>query len=272
MQNLIYFFARFGNFILFLLLEIYCVYLIVNYNKTQNAIFINSSNIITGYLYDRSEELSKYYKLSETADSLAHENARLRQKIDILSVETANTNSTPDSLLCMYDYYSAKIIKNSYALRDNILLINKGKKQGIESGMGVFTEKGIIGIVKNTSENFSNVVSILNSQSKISVSILNKGYFGTLSWPGFKANYHEILDLPKHASIEKGDTIITSGYSSIFPEGIIIGKIDGFEIESGSNFYTISVELFEDMTKTKYIYILNNRFKEELKELENLQI
>lgn len=272
MQNLIYFFARFGNFILFLFLEIYCVYLIVNYNKTQNAIFINSSNIITGYLYDKSEELSKYYKLSETADSLARENARLRQKIDILSVKPADTATVADSTLQIYDYYSAKIIKNSYALRDNILLINKGRSQGIESGMGVFTERGIIGIVKNTTKNFSNVVSILNSQSKISVSILNKGYFGTLSWPGFKASHHEILDLPKHASIEKGDTVITSGYSSVFPEGILIGRIEDFEIESGSNFYTISVELFEDMTKTKYVYILNNRFKEELRQLENIEI
>lgn len=272
MQNLIYFFARFGNFILFLILEIYCVYLIVNYNKTQNAIFVNSSNIFTGYVYDRSEELSKFYKLSEIADSLAAENARLKRKVDVLSLVSSELEEVCDTTMAMYDYYSAKIIKNSFAQRDNILLIDKGSKQGIESGMGVFTANGIIGIVKNTSPNYSNVVSILNSQSKISVSVRSKGYFGTLSWPGFQANYHEILDLPKHAGIEIGDTIITSGYSSIFPEGIMIGKIDEFEVESGSNFYSISVELFEDMTKTKYVYILNNQHKEELEELQNSDI
>jgi rod shape-determining protein MreC len=265
MRNLFYFLAKFGNFILFLLMEVYCIYLIVNYNQAQKSIYINSSNVLSGYLYKRKESVEKFYSLAETADSLAAQNARLMtevQKWKATLTQSDTVYSGHDSLT--FQYQSAKILKNSIAAKNNILLIDKGTKHGLERGMGVISAHGIVGIISNTSANYATVISMLHSHSKISVAIKNKDYFGTLQWPGENPLLHSIDDIPKHAEIQLGDTLITSGYSLIFPPNLPIGIVSDKNINGGSNFYQLQIKLFEDLSKIKYTYVVENKAAEEI--------
>lgn len=273
MQNLFYFFARFGNFILFLLLEIFCIYLVVNYNKSQREIFVNSSNIVTSHVYEKREEFTRFYRLNAIADSIALENARLRERLSQYELRDAENGVIVDwdTIYTQHYFVPAKIVKNSIALTDNILLINKGVEDSINQGMGVISDKGVVGIIRNTKEKYSNVLSINHTKSRISISIRGKDYFGNLSWSGNNPNIHHVNDLPVHAEVEKGDTIVTSGFSSIFPPDIPVGTVSAIERIGGSNFYTTEVKLFEDMTKVKYVYIVGNRDKEEIAELEELE-
>jgi rod shape-determining protein MreC len=268
MRNLFYFLAKFGNFILFLLMEVYCIYLIVNYNQAQKSIFINSSNIFSGYLYKRKESVEKFYSLAETADSLAAQNARLMteiQKWKSSQMQNDTVYSGQDSLT--FQYQAAKILKNSIASKNNILLIDKGSAQGLERGMGVISARGIVGIVSNTSQHYATVISLLHSQSKISVAIKNKDYFGTLQWQGDNPLFHSINDIPKHAEIQLGDTVTTSGYSFIFPPNLPIGIVSDKSIDGGSNFYQLQIKLFEDLSKIKYTYVVQNKAAQEINRL-----
>lgn len=273
MQNLFYFFARFGNFILFLLLEIFCIYLIVNYNKSQRDIFINSTNIFASHIYEKREEFTRFYRLNALADSIALENARLRERISQYELRDAEHGISVewDTVYTQHFFVPAKIVKNSITLSDNILLVNKGSRDSVEQGMGVITDKGVVGIVRNVKDNYSNVLSINHTKSRISIAVKGKDYFGNMSWGGNNPNIHNVNDLPVHAEVEKGDTIVTSGFSSIFPPDVPIGIISSIERLGGSNFYTTEVELFEDMSNVKYVYIVGNRDKNEITELEGLE-
>jgi rod shape-determining protein MreC len=268
MRNLFYFLAKFGNFILFLLMEVYCLYLVINYNHAQKSIYINSSNLLSGYIYKKKESVEKFYSLAETADSIALQNARLITALQKLK----SKNIAVDSLSVLHDslgfhFQSAIILKNSIGLKNNVLLIDKGSKHGVKRGMAVISANGIVGIVSNTSQHYATVLSILHSQSKVSTAIKNKDYFGTLQWPGESPLYHTINDIPKHADIQIGDTLITSGYSLIFPPNLPIGLIINKSIDGGSNFFQLEIKLFEDLSKIKYIYIVENKASEEINTL-----
>ncbi len=148
------------------------------------------------------------------------------------------------------------------------MTINRGLKEGVRHGMGVVDDAGIVGIVDNTSPSFSRVLSILHGSSRISASLKSSGYFGTLVWRGFNPTKMSLEAIPKHAVIHSGDTVQTSGYSHIFPQGITIGIVDTFWIDGGSNFYTIDVNLNNDLSKTDQVYVVQNLIKGELDSLE----
>jgi len=151
----------------------------------------------------------------------------------------------------------------------NIISINKGISDGITPNSAVIGPEGIIGITFKCSPHFSTVVSILNTSLKIGVAIKKNNFTGTIKWDGTDYRYTELIDIPTHIKIAKGDTIITSGYSAIFPYGIPVGRISSYKNITNSNFYNIRVKLFSDFRSLRHIYIINNIYKEEIKELEN---
>ena len=167
------------------------------------------------------------------------------------------------------DIVVAKVIKNSYNVYENYLTLDAGTKQGIKPDMGVINSLGIVGITDDTSENYATVASILNKKSRINAKIKKSNHFGSLVWDGKSTGFVQLIDLPRLAAIRKGDTIVTGGQSVIFPENINIGTIDKIYIDKQTNYYTLSIKLFNDMTNLGHVYILKSKGNIEMTQLEN---
>jgi len=271
MRNLIAFIIRYHFFLLFLLLEVFSFVLIANSTYYQRASILNTSNRITGAVYDAFDNVTDYLSLRKTNYILSEENARLR-KATRLSFLTADTNSffVNDTIFKLrYSYIAAKVIHNSVNKRNNYLMLNKGRKQGIDKDMAVITSNGIVGTVVSVSENFCWVMSVLNKHTKISGRIKKNNQMGTLIWEGNDFTIGTLSDIPAHVKIAKGDTIVTSGFSHIFPPGILIGTILDFRVEQGDHFYVIPFSFSVDYNSLDYVYIVKNLMKDEQEKLEN---
>ncbi|MBP7821381.1 MAG: rod shape-determining protein MreC [Saprospiraceae bacterium] len=273
MQNLLLFFVRFGGVVLFVILECICFFLIVKNNKKQESIYLNSSNLFSGAIYSRFDRVVRYFYLDEISDSVMVENAKLYQQLTFLkSLDTIPTLDTlfGDSIRFHYELIPTRIINNIENSSENSMTLDKGTKAGIHSGMGVISNKGIIGIVRNVSENYSQVMTILNTHSSISTSIKRNNYFGSLVWNRIDARYMRMDALPKHADLKIGDTIQTSGYSTIFPKGIFVGVVDSFWIEPGTGLYSANVRTMQDLMNLQYAYVIKNFRESELSKLEEM--
>lgn len=267
MQQIINFFIRNTNFLLFLVLFGLSLLFTIQSHTYHKSKFINSANFLTGGVYNSLNNISGYFNLKSQNDLLAEENKQLRAllhntvtNIDSVYVDSV-TFGTP------YKFYNCNIIKNSYALTDNFLTINKGSKDSIGQDFGVISSKGIIGIIDKTSKNYATVLSILNTTSRISAQLKKTNHFGTLKWNGKSPEYVQLTDIPKIAALHKGDTIVTSGRSSIFPKGIHIGIIKDYKLDVAENYYEINVQLFNDMTNIEYVHIIKNVNREEINNL-----
>jgi rod shape-determining protein MreC len=274
------FLLRYGNFFLFAILEIFALFL-VTHNKKQNEIYQSSANRITGFFYENFSTIQKYLSIQELADSLAKENAELRTQLESSKYVTVQQRGAvrfpldtstirPDTsqkkdVLQQFTYIAAEVVKNSIARQDNFLTINRGSLHGIKQSMGVISPDGIVGIVTNVNPHFSQVMSILNKRASISAMLRRNRFFGPLVWRSNNPRYMTLEGIPKHAEVFKGDTIITSGFSEIFPGELKIGRVSDFRIENGSNFFTVDVEMWNDLSNIRYVYVVENKFIEELK-------
>ncbi len=273
MYNVIQLFIRFGPHFLFVVLQVFCFYLIINYNQTQREIFLNSSHLVAGKIYDTKSYFNRYLYLRETNDSLRRENATLIENLIIIDYSLEKIKEL-DTTHLKYSLIPAEIINKTFDKRNNYFTFNKGSRLGVKAGMGVVSpNRGLVGVVRNVSTNFSHVISILHSQTKISCSIKNRDGFGTLIWKNMDPHKMSLLGIPKHEIVSKGDTVITSGFSTMFPKGILVGIVEDFYVIPGENSFDITVNLFNDLTKLNYAYIIQNRFSEEQiileKEVEN---
>ena len=272
MRNLIFLFIKHGGFVTFIFMEFLCMYLIINNNQTQRAIYLNSVSAATDALTERFDRFNQFLSLSSVADSLAKKNAELLAEADNAKfIKTVLKDSVdfPETEQ-QFTFIASKVISNSINKKNNSLSINRGSDHGIAPSMGVIgaNQTGVVGIIKSTNKNFSRVMSILHQQSKISASIKRNNHFGSIVWKNNNPTKVSLIDVPKHASIVIGDTVQTSGYSTIFPEGIMIGTVDTFYTPSGSNFFEIEVSLINDLSKIKYVYVVDNLMKKELKEIQ----
>ena len=265
MYGLLRFIVKYGAVILFILLEGLALYWVVKHNKGQRTIFMYSSQQATGYILDQYDKAARYMKMGEVADSLAAENARMKQLL-VRSASKPHTNSLyfKDSALTIIP---ARVISNSVSLRNNVFIIDKGKRDGVQEGMGVMGKTGPIGRIIASSKSYSRALSILHSQSMTSVKLKHSGYFGSMIWSGTNPQKMKLTAVPKHAPVEEGDSIVTSGYSFIYPEGAYVGKIIKHTTPPGSNFYDIDIKLAYEMSNLKYAYVLKSDIKKELKTL-----
>lgn len=273
MQQLIYFFQKYRYFLFFLLLEIIALALIVNNNSFHKSKFVSSANNVTGGFYNKVSSLSDYFQLNVENKSLIDENLQLKNKIDklqtALNTNHQGKNIDTANLERQFLFIHGKIINNKYSGKFNFLTINIGRNDSIGTEMAVVNSKGIIGITEKISSNYARVQSILNENSKINARLKNDFYFGTLTWNGKDYNVVQLLDIPRQAIIKKGDTIITGGKSAIFPEGIPIGSVLNVEEEGTSVTKVVNIQLFNDMSNLKNIYVIQNFDKEEIRELES---
>jgi rod shape-determining protein MreC len=212
--------------------------------------------------------VNEYFNLKIQNDELAKENARLKG----LLFNLKDTTKLPeiDSIYGVkkIDIIISKVIKNSYSVHENYLTLNTGSKQGVKQDMGVINSLGIVGVIENTSANYSTVLSILNTSRPLNAKIKKSGHYGSLSWNGKSTGFVQLTDVPRLASVRKGDTIVTGGLSDIFPENINIGTIEKVLTDNETNFYTLDIKLFNDMTSLGYVYIIKNKDTPEINNLE----
>ncbi len=270
MRNLIDFIARFHAFFIFFLLEVISLVMIVRFHNYHNATFFNSANYLSGNFYAAVNDIKGYLLLKNTNELLAGENASLRSQHVIPDSIPGyyNADVCLDSLPYIIRYIPAKVINNTVNKANNFVTLNKGSKQGIQKQMGVLTQNGIVGIVADVSENFSTVMSVLNKKSNISIRLKKAKFIGSLNWTGADAYTAKISGVPVNALIENGDTVLTSGFSSIFPKDIPVGKVVKVENTATSNFFDIEVQLFTNFYTLDYVYVVKNILKEEQDQLE----
>lgn len=271
MQQIINFLIRNKNNILFLILLALSLFLTIQSHSFQKSKFINSANFLSGGIYSWTSNMESYFNLERNNERLLEENRRLRSIIEAIN-DSLPTVDTIDTTAFEGDYHfrTARVINNNYGKIDNYLTIKSGKNDGLEPDMGVITSEGIVGIVENVSTNYATVISILNSNSRINAQLNQSNHFGTLIWNGEDPNVVQLIDVPRLAPVDRGDTIITGGRSLIFPEGIPVGEIVDYTLDQSESYYTIDIKLFNDMTNIGYVYVIENTSKEEVTELENL--
>lgn len=270
MQQIIRFIEKYRYFILFLLLEFIALFFTIQSHSYHRSKFINSANSITGGIYKKANSINEFFSLKKENQRLSEENAHLKNLLsqEGFSIDSiSNINIDTTKYFQRYNYISAKVYNNSYSKRNNYLTINKGTKDGIASEMAVVNGKGIIGVTKSVSKNYATVISILNEYSQIHVKLKNNNHFGSLSWDGKDYNILQLVDIPRQAQINVGDTIITGGKSTIFPEGILVGIIKDFEVNNNV-FKAINIQLFNDMSSLRNINVITNLHKEEIEQLE----
>jgi rod shape-determining protein MreC len=234
---------------------------------------VNFTRELSGKYHQKLAGFKEYFLLREINQQLVEENTRLLNIIESTyksdEIFFRNVNDTIYNQ--RYFYTPARIVNNSVNKKHNFITLNKGKKQGIRPEMAVVSNGNIVGVVNGVSENFATVISLLNIDFRISAKVKKNGYFGSLSWDGKDYQTAVLNEIPLHADIQVGDTIVTSGFSSIYPEGILIGSIEHFEEISGS-FYTIYVRLSTDFKRLSYVNIIGNLTQTEKLEIEQQAI
>lgn len=285
MRGLLQFLYVNSSFLLFLLLEILCFYLIVNFNEKQRIIWLSTASAAIGSTNKTADNIARYFKLGKENQKLLDENAALRARLHELLVMQGDTTvgdsisrenlaaylgdtTGVDTSKNEYFYIPANIINNSIVGTRNFLTLDKGHKHGIEEDMGVISNDGIVGIVRKVSEHYSIVMSILHQSSSINASIRRTGAYGLLQWDGQDSRYMYLNNVPRHDEIQMKDTVQTSGYSNIFPKDVLIGIVDTFYSESGSNYHTIKVKLNNNLGRLQSAYVIVNKHYTELSELE----
>jgi rod shape-determining protein MreC len=273
-NTLVRFLKRFHFVLLFLLLEGIALALLVQSNRYQAGQVKRFYNEVAGAILGEYNNLTGYFNLRKSNLTLSTENAALRAQIaqsyQIFDQKTFTVNDTVYRL--QYDYIQAKIISKSVNKRNNYIMINKGTNQGIAIGMAVISPNGVIGVVKNASSNFSSVQSLLHSDSRLSAKIQRGNFFGSILWDGKSPEMSQMLDVPLHFDARIGDTIITSGYSLDFPEGIPVGIVNEIRTKPGDNFHTLNIKLTTDFYNIDHVYVVRNLAKNELNNLQQQQI
>ena len=268
MQQIIFFLIRNKNFLLFIALFSISIFLTIQTHSYHKNKFVNSSNAITGGIYSIKSSITDYFNLREENKILINENTRIRKQLESYKSKVVNQNIDTSSILSKYYFVSAKVINNSFSKTKNKLTINKGKRDSIQLDMGVITSKGIVGIIDNVSNKYATIQSILNTNSQINAKLKNAKHFGSLVWNAEDPNVIQLIDIPRLAPVKTGDTIVTGGRSTIFPEGILIGAVIDFELTEDENSQNLNIQLFNDMTNLEHVYIIDNIDTQEIINLE----
>ncbi len=271
MQNIILFFIRNNAFFIFLFLEIFSISILVNNNEKQEQVFLSTANSVAASWYSLTSSVNKYRNLTIENKQLAEENARLKEKeAGSYYNNRIDTQLIRDKVyLQQYRYTTATVVNNSITRQNNYLTIDKGSLHGIKKNSGVVSAAGIVGIVTKVSPHYSVVMSVLNRNgTKISAKLARTRHLGQIVWNGINSNIVTLNEVSKQAKIEQGDSVVTSGFSNIFPAGIFIGRVYTKEVESGSAFYTIYIQLAADLGKIDHVFVVDNIFRKEQETLE----
>lgn len=269
MLRLLNFLYYYRAFLTFLSLEVLCAWLWVENSQFQNTRFFNSANRLVASLIGFSERTREYFSLSEVNRELAEENATLRTLVEQLSIRE-EARMLPADTLVRFDYVSARVINNNVSQFKNHLTIDRGTDLGLAPGMAVVSSYGAIGKVKSVSEHFAVVTSLLNTDEQVSSVLKRTGNFGTAQWDGTDPRMINLHYIPRHVKPQPGDSVVTSGYNAVFPEGILIGVVRQVDLKTEAQFYDIRVELAQDFRRLAYVKVIKSQLKRELDSLEQV--
>ena len=277
MRNLLNFLLKYNYWFLFILLEVICFVLLFRFNNYQQSVYFTSANVVTGKVYEVSGSVSSYFHLKSVHEDLLDRNMLLEQQI--ANLENALRERQVDSVIVNsirnldnkdYQIFKAHVIRNSLNQADNYITLDKGSSSGIRPEMGVVDGNGVVGIVYKTSPNYSLVISVLNSKSSISCKIVGSEYFGYLKWEHGDSRYAYLKDLPRHAEFNLGDTVVTSGYSTVFPAGVMVGTVDDMSDSNDGLSYLLKIKLATDFGKLGDVRVIARTGQMEQQELENM--
>ena len=269
MKEIIKLILKYHFTIIFILLEIVSFSLIIRHNEYQRAIFSESASILFGNISAIATDVKNYFRLKETNESLANENILLKNRLEQyeLSRDTIVQGTFMQDSIPVYEYIGAKLVNATFNRTKNYLTLDRGLKNGIWKEMGVCSPDGIVGLVQDLSGQFAIVITLINVDSRISAKIKKNSYYGSLQWDGVDYRYSYLNDIPYHVEVNEGDTIVTSGLSKIFPEGITVGYVESVDKET-ANFLKIKVRLAVDFKRLDYVYVILNNKKNEQTGLE----
>jgi len=268
MRALLWLLKKYNYVLVFIFLEALALVMLSNNNSYQRSVLVNFTREISGRIFDRTQGAREYFYLRKNNEVLVRENAVLRNKLEQLARQTQDTLTGVSKPVSRYFYTSAHVTRSSTNRQYNYLTIDKGKKQGITQDMGVIGDEGIVGIVLASSANFSTILPVINRDFRLSVKVKRNDFSGILLWEGDDYRQAALNEIPYHATLMAGDTIVTSGFSAVFPEGLFVGTINAFSMKEG-NFYHINVDLGTDFQRLFHVNVINNFTREEQLELQS---
>lgn len=276
MRNIFLFIRRYFNFLFFLVLQIIALSFLFRYNKFHEAAFMGIANEVTGRVSEKYSNVSYYFHLKKENEALARRNELLLNQLKSnfqapdtaqqVVVDTARYDTVGSSR--RYLWRSALVVSNSVSLQNNYITIHRGEKQGVKKDMGVVSSDGLVGTVVNTSDNYAVVMSLLHRQTSVSAKMKKTGEIGKVQWDGSSPLYVTMTNVPKSVKLTKGDSVITSGYSLRFPEGVLVGTVDGVVEDKASNFFTLRLKPAANFYTIGHVYVIENLQKDEQKKLE----
>ena len=277
MKNIFLFIRQYFNFISFILLQVVAIVLLTSSSKTHETFFAGAANDVTGNINSRYSKLRSYFNLAETNRLLAEENAKLRNELpsSFLSADslrlTVKDTAVNDTLgrPRKYSFLPARVIGNTYTLQNNYLMLERGTLQGVKKGMAVTGPSGIVGVVVESTDHISRVMSLLHRNSKVSAMLKKDNISGSIEWDGADPSYLLFKNVTKSAKVAKGDTVVTSTYSANFPSQLIVGTVASITAEPSSNFYTLKIKTATNFFTIQFVNVIENvRYTEQM-QLEN---
>jgi len=269
MRSLVNFLLRYKTLILFLILEALALAMISSSHNYHQTVLYGAARNISGFFSRGLEKSTSYFRLRQVNEELVSENIMLRRRLEALvSAPQGSLETIRDTIRGInYTILNARVINNSVNKQKNFISLDKGSKQGVTNGMGVASSEGVVGVVVGVSPNYSVVMSLLNTEFRLSASIARNDYFGSLAWDGINYRYARLSEIPHHVAVTEGDTIVTSGYSAIFPAGIMVGTLTGKQ-KRGGDFVSMEVLLSADFKKLTNVYLIGNLTSEERTTIE----
>lgn len=264
MKEIIKLILKYHFTIIFILLEIVSFSLIIRHNEYQRAIFSESASTLFGNVSSTITSIKDYFRLKEMNESLANENILLKNRLEEYELlrDTIIHGTVVQDSIPVYEYIGAKQVNATYNRTKNYITLNRGRKNGLQKEMAVCTPEGIVGLIQDLSDHFAVVIPLINVDSRISAKIKKNNYYGSLQWDGNDYAYSYLNDIPYHVEVNAGDTIVTSGLSKIFPEGIVVGYVESVDKET-ANFLKIKVKLAVDFKRINHVYVILNNKKNE---------
>ena len=266
MRNLLEFLSKYYHWLLFLVLEVVSIVLLFQYNSYQGSVWFSTSNALVGKVYEVDAAIESFFSLTKVNENLTRRNFYLERQVNQLrrlyadiTRDTTVVERAELEFLSRYELIPAKVVSNSIDRTDNLMTIDRGRKDGVEVDMGVACGNGVVGVVYLVSDHYSVVMPVLNYHSRISCSIRHRGYFGYLKWSGGDASIAHVEDVPRHAKFKRGDWVETSGYSSIFPPGVLVGKIvEVYNSRDGLS-YKLKVQLSTDFGNVRDVCVISDK-------------
>lgn len=266
MQNILRFIVKNHFLLLFLLLEVVALNFAISHSKLKTQRFLTSANAVSGFFNKNFSQVSAYFSLSGENDRLAKENRKLKNKLSHYNLQLEL--SEKPMYEPQFNYQTAEVVKNSVFKTNNFITLDKGNKDGVKTNMAVVSPSGVVGVTAKVSENYTTVVSILNTRIGLSAKLKKNDYFGSIVWDGKDYRYVTLNEIPNHVEVQNEDPVVTSGYSAIFPENIIIGTVDSVLHVTENNFFKIRVKLSADFKNLRHVYIIENKRRKERVSLE----